>query len=103
MNILEKEEEFNFEKNDGYVFGLCLSKDGTILYSGASDKIVRVRKIGIANKVHVLKGHQKCIMSVAVTSDNKFIVSGSEDKTVRIWDILNHEEVACLNGHTETI
>ena len=53
---------------------MCLSKDGTTLASGASDKIVRVRKIGTIHKVHTLLGHQKCIMPIAVTSDNKFIV-----------------------------
>ena len=104
FNIIDKEEEFNFDKNDGYVFALYLSTDGTKLYSGASDKIARVRTIGTKNnKVVSLKGHEKCIMSVAVTSDSKYIVSGSEDKTLRIWDILNCSQVACITSHTETI
>ena len=104
FNLLDKEEEFNFDKNDGYVFALYLSKDGTMLYSGASDKIARVRQIGTKNnKVEILEGHKKCIMSVAVTSDSKYIVSGSEDKTLRIWDILNSKEIACMTTHTETI
>ena len=104
FNIIDKEEEFIFDKNDGYVFALYLSKDGTMLYSGASDKIARVRKIGTRNnKVVLLEGHQKCIMSVAVTPDSKYIVSGSEDKTLRIWEISTGRVLACLTDHTETI
>ena len=64
---------------------------------------MRKWEIGKPSRVTSLKGHTKCIMSVAVTSDSKYIVSGSEDKTVRIWSIEEKKEIGCLNGHTETV
>ena len=33
-------------------------------------------------------GHQKDVMSVALTADNRQIVSGSRDGTIKLWNTL---------------
>lgn len=103
FNFESNLECFAFDRDDGYVFGLHLSVDGTILYTGASDKILRKRIVGVKDNINVLTGHEKCIMSLSVSSDSRFVVTGSEDNTIRIWNIQTMSETAVLRGHTSTI
>lgn len=96
-------EYFSFDKEDGYLFGLHLSVDGTILYTGASDKILWKRSLGIKDNVNILKGHSKCIMSLSLSSDSRFIISGSEDNTIKIWSLESMRSLETICGHTSTI
>ena len=52
---------------------------------------------------HVLKGHKRAVMSVAISKDDKFMVSGSGDTTVRIWDTAMGELLRELKGHSDTV
>jgi len=46
-----------------------------------------------------LQGHEKSVMSVAISADGKLIVSGSWDSTVRLWDISGNPIGQPLRGH----
>src|SRR5262249_14632962 len=35
----------------------------------------------------VLKGHQRAVLSVALTRDGSLLASGGMDRTVRVWDV----------------
>ncbi|HUS79631.1 MAG TPA: hypothetical protein VM283_00100, partial [Armatimonadota bacterium] len=50
-----------------------------------------------------LRGHEKSVLSVAVSPDGRRIVSGSHDETVRVWDAASGEELACLRGHEDRV
>lgn len=87
------------EKHKSAVNALALSKDGSLLYSGACDRSIIVwekvpsdgggddggnggegRHMAVAG---ALRGHAGAILCLSVVGD--LVVSGSADKTVRIW------------------
>lgn len=53
--------------------------------------------------VHVLRGHQAWVRSVALSADSKLLVSGSGDKTVRIWSTARGQLLHTLTGHTSWV
>lgn len=74
------------EKHKSAVNALALSKDGSVLYSGACDRsiIVWEKEDGGGMVVSgALRGHGKSILCLVVVED--LVVSGSADKTVRVW------------------
>ena len=49
--------------------------------------------------VRTLKGHLKCVSSVAWSPDGHTIVSGSLDRVIKIWDAYTFMCLNILNGH----
>ncbi len=62
-----------------------ISSDNNFIVSGSADKTIRVWERESGTQIQELKGHNKELVTVAITSDNKFIVSG-EYKTIRVLE-----------------
>ena len=86
--------------------GVAISPDGKrVVTSGESDNrgfrdgslIIFDAKTG--QKIHILRGHTKSVMSVATSPDGKRFVSGSDDKTLKVWDWASGQELRTLHGH----
>lgn len=95
------------EKHKSGINALAISSDGTVLYSGASDRSVVVwerKDIGEGENDMVvlgaLRGHSKAILCLSVVSD--LLCSGSADKTVRVWRGIerSYSCLAVFEGHT---
>ena len=81
---------------------LCMCLKGGILFSGSSDKSIRIwRRDGLNGrlcKIGVISGHEgpvKCLeASWRSRNDGGFLLySGSMDKSLRVWWVsLNNEE-----------
>ncbi|OMJ91413.1 hypothetical protein SteCoe_6103 [Stentor coeruleus] len=99
----KKEESFRFDKKEGVVYSLHLSKDGRILYTGASDNYVRKWIIWNTNNVSTLLGHTLSILCQSISEDNKYLVTSSSDKTIMIWDLIMKKQVGKIDAHTESI
>ncbi|XP_074353897.1 protein JINGUBANG [Apium graveolens] len=90
------------EKHKSGVNTLALSNDGSILFSGASDRSIVVwEKDEYCNMmvVGMLKGHTKSILSLGVAND--ILCSGSADATIRVWKGVEmiYSCLAVLEGH----
>ncbi|KAK9052113.1 hypothetical protein SSX86_028741 [Deinandra increscens subsp. villosa] len=101
------------EKHKSAVNTLALSKDETVLYSGACDRsiIVWEKQKGSGGEgggdgrhmvvAGALRGHSMAVLCITVVED--LVVSGSADKTVRIWrrgiDGKKYSRVCELEGH----
>lgn len=88
------------EKHNSGVNALVLSVDGTVLYSGGSDRLILVWMNdggggGGMVLVGALRGHTKSVLCLGIVSD--LVCSGSADKTVRIWR--SHSCLAVVEGH----
>jgi WD40 repeat protein len=69
--------------HSGSVTSLAVGLDGKI-YSGSSDKTIRVWSGEHGAHIQTLEGHTDDVYALAVGLDGK-VYSGSEDRTVRVW------------------
>ncbi|XP_022695658.1 kinesin-like protein KIF21A isoform X3 [Varroa jacobsoni] len=50
---------------------------------------------------HTAEGHNKAVLSLAVTSDVLF--SASKDRTVKVWDLRTGQELQTVRGHPDNV
>ena len=58
---------------------------------------------GPAGEFRCMKGHDKGVVSVAVSPDGRRAVSGSIDGDIRVWDLRVGRELWLLRGHTGAV
>jgi formylglycine-generating enzyme required for sulfatase activity/dipeptidyl aminopeptidase/acylaminoacyl peptidase len=108
-------ELHRFEGHTEQVTSLAVSADGTAAISGSYDKTVRLWRLparrppGAAppdrapNEIRRFEGHQRGVISVAVSRDGRQILTGSRDGTVRFWDVGSGKEAKVLGRHNNEI
>lgn len=73
---------------------LCLTIDNSILYSGSSDKTIKVWNCRTYHLLATLRGHHGQIMNLVVYNNRNGIrelYSSGLDTTVRVWDVRDIE------------
>jgi len=89
---------------------LCLSTDGTTLYTGSKDKgLVKWRlpggtklfkiKGGMRGEEETTQGHCHTINCMAVSSDNQFMASGDTNKQIFVWNADTMTRYYVFKGH----
>ncbi|XAR50267.1 hypothetical protein NMG60_11004548 [Bertholletia excelsa] len=85
---------------------LCLIYVDGLLFSGSSDRTVRIWRCGSTECLAVLEGHKRPVKSLVPISgglrrDTVSVCSGSLDGEIRIWEIressVNNSSGSCLN------
>jgi WD40 repeat protein len=61
--------------------------DAKILASGSADETVRLWTLDSLKKIDTLYGHEKEILSIAISPDSKMLASGGNDKIIKLWDL----------------
>jgi WD40 repeat protein len=85
-----------------FVNCVAMSLDGMIV-SGNRDRTVQVWTTLSEKPLHVLRGHEASVNSVAISSNCKTIVSGGQDNTVRIWDFATGAALRVMQGHKDWV
>jgi hypothetical protein len=67
------------------VKSVCVSTDGSRLFSGSYDGTIKVWNVATAKCVQTLQGHTSRVMWVCVSGSRLF--SGGSDKTIKIWEL----------------
>lgn len=80
--------------DNGRVYGVGVSPDGSLIASGGIDWIVRVFDGHSGELLHEMERHEHNIQALAFSPpDGRFLVSGSRDQTVQIWNPLTGERL----------
>src|SRR5205085_2283230 len=53
--------------------------------------------------LHILKGHDDTILSIAWSPDGRMLASGSRDEAIRLWDVQTGQPLYTLEGHTGVV
>ena len=71
----------------GTVFSVCVTADGSRLFSGSMDKTIKVWDVATGACVQTLQGHTDSVWSVCVSANGSRLFSGSSDNTIKVWNI----------------
>jgi WD40 repeat protein len=84
---IESKARLELKGHDFNVHCVAYSPDGKLLFSGATDRSIRVWEADSGNYIRSLTTHTGTVLSLAVTRDGTRLASGSRDGTVVIWDL----------------
>ncbi|GAA0157781.1 hypothetical protein LIER_43417 [Lithospermum erythrorhizon] len=103
----------SLEKHSSNINALALSSDGTLLFSGGSDKTILIWEKEDADKHYMsllrwsLSGHTSAILCLNYVHSNELLVSGSSDTTIRVWQREKMMDGYCcaavFKGHSKPV
>jgi WD40 repeat protein len=73
----------NLEGHTSWVYSVAFSRDGKVVASASSDRMVRLWNTATSAALQTLK-HTSWAMSIAFSRDGKVMGSASSDKTVQL-------------------
>jgi WD40 repeat protein len=103
LNSLFNRNHKTLRGHTGFVRAVTFDNDGSRVFSGSSDKTVKVWDAKTGKVKLTLGGHQGDVNDVAYSSVLNAVVSGSDDRTVRLWDADTGALINSMLGHTEFV
>jgi hypothetical protein len=82
------------------VMGVVFVPNRPLVIAGMLSSLLRVWSTGNFEEVAQLSGHQRQVLSLAISSDGSRIVSGSSDRTMRVWDGRTSRRLDSVNTKT---
>eukprot|EP00164_Ancoracysta_twista_P002739 GFYU01003644.1.p1 GENE.GFYU01003644.1~~GFYU01003644.1.p1 ORF type:complete len:434 (-),score=75.83 GFYU01003644.1:51-1352(-) len=73
------------------------------IYTGASDKEVRVWEQNSGKNLLVFKFHRATVNAICVTGADDIIISGSEDRMIAFWDAQTGNVNRVIKAHDELV
>jgi hypothetical protein len=89
--------------NEGPVFGVAISADGSRVASGGADGSVRLWDGRTFKQIRRFDGHNGPVWTVQFSPDARHILSGGFDKSLRLWDPVSGRESKRLNGSEDYV
>ncbi len=99
--------------NEGKVFSLALSPDGTRLavggyFSGKHQDAIRLFDVSSGRLLHLLMGHKNIVNALAFAPDGRHLISGGSEGIAIVWDVPADADnppklLHRLKGHTDLV
>lgn len=74
------------------------SPDGTMIATGAADKLMRLHRVDSDGPARALEGHTHHVLGVAWHDDGHWLASSSADNTVKVWDVETGSALRTIPG-----
>jgi WD40 repeat protein len=95
-------KEISNLQQEGFIYALVFSPDGTTLATTSRDGTVRVWPFA-KNQLGKALRHEGAVKAVAFSPDGKFLATAGEDETARLWELpegkllytLKHPKLSC--------
>ncbi|WP_417381554.1 hypothetical protein [Gimesia sp.] len=82
----------------GYVRGVAISADGTLVATGGNDCLVKLWSVKTAKLVRVLEGHEYQVYNVKFHPSGRWLISGDLRGNLKQWDVETGELVRDFDG-----
>jgi hypothetical protein len=82
---------------------LAYAREGRLLLTGHTNRIVRVHEVATGRLSATLRGHSAALTAIAVSPDGREVASGGRDCAIRISSLDQPEEARVLMGHRKAI
>ena len=89
--------------DDYSVYSLCWSMDGSCIFSGSGDGVIRKWRLIDGEELVVLRGHTEFVTSLCLTLDECYLLSASADSSVRIWNLGTNNPVGEPLRHDDQV
>ena len=99
LERFEEVEKINSESVGG-IQCLTITKDDSLLISGAGDGKIRLYNTNNNYDCKTIEGHSDFVSSLDISTNNKLLASGGWDGNILIWDIDNQSLIKSINGHS---
>ncbi len=85
------------------VFGVAFSRDGSMLASGAADKLVKIFDPNSGKLLRFFEGHTQHVLSVSWKRHGRTLVSSGADKVAKVWDLVTGEQLKSIEGFRKEV
>jgi WD40 repeat protein len=82
---------------------LVYSRDGSLIVTGHTNRILRVHEEKSGKLIATLRGHGAPLSAAVVSPDGNQVASGGRDGTIRIFDLNRKEELRVLTAHRKAV
>lgn len=82
----------------GYVRGVAISPDGTLVATGGNDCLVKLWSVKTAKLVRTLEGHEHQVYNVKFHPSGRWLISGDLRGNLKQWDVETGELVREFDG-----
>ena len=88
------------DAHQGWIRGVEISPDGTLVVSVGNDQVIRLWKTDTGEKVHEWPAHERHIYSAAFHPDGKHLLTGDLMGKIHVWKLEDRSLVRTLDGAT---
>jgi WD40 repeat protein len=85
------------------VLAAAASADGKKLYTGSTDKLVRVWDSAKGTLERQFAGHTAPVTTLAVSANGQLLASGGADAAIRFWNQATGKEADAVFGHSASV
>ncbi len=86
--------------NEAQVRSLLISKNGKWIIAGNENGTIHVWSVLTRKREHILSGHIKSVLTLAILEQDEILASGGEDQTVNLWYLPAGQYIYTFTGHT---
>lgn len=88
------------EAHQGWIRGVEISPDGTLLVSVGNDQVVRLWRTDTGEQIHQWPAHERHIYSAAFHPDGKHLLTGDLLGKIHVWNLEDRSLVRTFDGST---
>jgi len=97
LSIVGKYPEIKYSVPNS-LFPNVFNKEGNLLYTGSTDRLIRIFDMISMEFTDTLLGHRAPVSSMAISHDGSLLATGSWDNELFIWDLKRQEILHSLKA-----
>lgn len=91
------------EAHSDTIVGISFSPNADYLATAATDRFVKVFRVGDLSLVNSFEGHTSHVLGVAWRADGLALASGGADNVIKLWDFEEKRQLQTLNGFDKEV